>query len=73
MMQGSLAVQIAAAADVLFVFGSADELSSKLKDLSSQLKGDKIIVPVISSGTFSAEGVSLFHIPPSGVQNPCRL
>ncbi|KAK9858882.1 hypothetical protein WJX84_008498 [Apatococcus fuscideae] len=49
---------IAAAADVLFVFGSADELSSKLKDLSSQLKGDKIIVPVISSGTFSAKGAN---------------
>ncbi|KAK9826518.1 hypothetical protein WJX74_000123 [Apatococcus lobatus] len=48
---------IAAAADVLFVFGSAEEVSSRLKDFSSQLGGDKIVVPVLSSGTFSAEGV----------------
>lgn len=51
-------VQIAAAADVLFVFGSAETVSSKMKDLTSQLGGDKIVVPVLSSGTFSAEGVS---------------
>ena len=51
-------MQIAAAADVLFVFGSAETVSSKMKDLSSQLGGDKIVVPVLSSGTFSAEGVS---------------
>ena len=50
-------MQIAAAADVLFVFGSAEEVGSKMKDLAAQLKGDKIVVPVLSSGTFSAAGV----------------
>ena len=58
-------LQIAAAADVLFIFGSAEEVGSKLKDFSSQLGGDKIVVPVLSSGTFSAEGVSSY------MTNPC--
>lgn len=61
-------MQIAAAADVLFVFGSADQVGSKIKDLSGQLKGEKIVVPVLSSGTFAAGGVSflaanLLYIP----------
>ena len=52
-----MAMQISAAADVLFVFGSADQVGSKIKDLSGQLKGDKIVVPVLSGGTFAAGGV----------------